>query len=81
MLCLVGVNEWRRNEMEFELYYGQLLNNFIPSSIPFLTSYIRNHTPNLRKIASFSPLINFLSNLIITILHVLIILSKLSSYV
>ena len=41
MLCLVGVNDSGRNGMKNELSYGWFLRNFIPSSIPFLTSYVR----------------------------------------
>ncbi|XP_063949127.1 heterogeneous nuclear ribonucleoprotein 1-like [Daucus carota subsp. sativus] len=68
MLCLVGVNDSGRNGMKNELYYGQLLTNFIPSSIPFLTLCTRDHTFNLRWNAPFSPTPNFFSNLIIAIL-------------
>ena len=80
MLCLVGVNDSGRNGMKNELSYGQFLRNFIPSSIPFLTSCARYHTFNLRWNAPFSPILNFFSNLIIAILHFLKFFSKLSSY-
>ena len=69
MLCLVGVNDFGRNGMKDELYYGQLLTNFIPSSIPFLILCARDHTFNLRWNATFSPTPNFFSNLIIAILY------------
>ena len=80
MLCLGGVNDSRRNEMKNELYYGQLLRNFIPSYIPFLTSCARYHIFNLRWNAPFSPILNFFTNLIIAILHSLKFFPKLPSY-
>ena len=35
MLCLVGVNEYGRNEMKFAICCGQMFKNFIHSYIPF----------------------------------------------
>ena len=80
MLCLVGVNDSGRNGMKDELFYEQILRNFIPSSIPFIASYPKYHTFNLRWNAPFSPTFNFFSNLIIEILHSLKFISKLPSY-
>ena len=80
MLCLVGVNDSGRIGMKNELYYWQLLTNFILSSILFLTLCARDHIFNFRWNALFSHTLNFFSNLIIAILHSLKFISKLPSY-
>ena len=69
---LFGWGEWIRNGMKFNICYGQLFKNFITPLIPFPTPYTRSHTLNLRRNAPFSPILDFFSNLIITILHSLI---------
>ena len=66
--------------MKNKLYYKQLLTNFNPSSIPFLTLCARDHTFNLRQNAPFSPTPNFFLNLIITILPLLTFIPKLPFY-
>ena len=78
-MCLIRVIEFGRYAMKFELYYEQLFKNFICSRILFLTPYTRVHTPILRRNAPFHPIPNLFSNLIITILHLLILL-KTPSY-
>ena len=83
MLCMIGMNEYGRNWMEFELYYGQMFINFISSSIPFhslhhILEITTPPPPNLRRNASFLPILIFFSNLIITIWYSLNIFQKLS---
>ena len=69
MLCLVGMNDCGRHGMRFELCYRQLFIHSIPTSIPFLTLYTRDYTPNFGRNAPFPHILNFFSNLIITILR------------
>ena len=76
MLCLVKVNDSGSNWMKNVQFYGQFLKNFIPYSIPFLTSCARYHTFNFRWNVPFSSIFSFFSNLIIAILHFLTIFSK-----